>query len=230
MNHRRRRLLRAVVTAGSVGVAGCGTSGQNNTDPPSSPTDSRSPSRTTPTSPGLTPTPPGTPVQNPFTFDVEVVNAEPTPEDPPIVRITVTNDDDEAHSLSTSTYQFPFTATYAETDAATLVVLTRLSDWDNRGGECWAGLVKTQPATNGKSLQPGESVSAERAVMNAIEGNSESPAVCWPRDTFLFTHSYALDSSEPGLFDGEKFSWGFRVRVTAGPAIQVGAIQPFSKS
>lgn len=215
MRDSRRRFLQLGAGLISGGVAGC--SGRN------SPAEkNNSPTQTA--TPESTPTQVGTPFSVPFEFDVEVVNRQPTSDDPPLVRITVTNEDDEPHNLGTSSHEFPFTAASDTRDGATLVLLW---DWGDRGEDCWAGTPKSQPAYNGTTIGPGGSTSARRAVMNGAEGYSGPPETCWPRNTFLFTESYALDSSEPGAYDGETFNWGFWVRITEGPRIETWAIQPF---
>ena len=199
-----------MAATGGVGLAGC--SGSNEGEPKT-------------TTPGPTPTQPGEPFAVPFRFDVEVQNGQPTDRNPPLVKVSVTNEDDMAHSLDTATYQFPFTPTRATTDRGMLSLLTHPSDWER--GECWVGTPITLDAPNGESFDPGGSITVRRAIMNGTEGRTPQPDVCWPQDTFLLTETYALDSSEPGLYDGEEFSWGFWVRVTDTPAIQVGKIQPF---
>jgi len=241
----RRGLLRALVATGGLGLAGCtgsndgerrttappnesqptesdGTPEQTGTAPPSTGTASPRSSWT----PGPTPTQPGESFESPFRFDVEVVNSQPTASDPPTVRVSVTNEDDTTHSLDTPGYQFPFTGAMDTTDRGSISLLTPLNDWEDRDGECWAGTPKAQPSHNGESFEPGQSISARRAIMNSDKCDGQSQ-VDWPRDTFLFTESYALDSSEPEAYDGEKFFWGFWLRVTDTPSIQVGKIQPF---
>jgi len=246
MDINRRRVLRAIAATGAVGLAGCGGSnegGPGTTNPPdeSQQTESDgSPEQpgtaspqtgTTPPpsswTPGATPAQPGTLFSVPFKFDVEVVNSQPTPDGPPIVRITITNKDEENHSLTIRDWNFPFASARDTRDGARLVLATEIADWEDRDGRCWTARSAMLPDVNGKRFDPGESVSVRRAVMNQ-EGSRGSPAdACWPRDTFLFTELYFLDSSTPKSDDGRGFQWGFWVRVTDVPAIQVGEIQPF---
>ena len=216
-NGSRRRFLQLSTTLLAGGVAGC--SGQN------LPVE-RNDSPTQTTTPGPTPTQPGTPFSVPFGFDVEVVNRQPTPDEPPKVRITVTNEDSEPHTLGTPTWEFPFTAASDSRNGATLALLW---EWGDRGEGCWAGRPKAQDSSNGATIGPGESTSAVRAVVNGANGYGYGgqPEACWPRNTFLFTESYALDSSEPGVYDGETFSWGFWVRITEDSRIETWEAHPF---
>jgi len=179
--------------------------------------------------PGSTPTQPGAPFTTPFQFDVEVLNDRPTPDRPPLVRIAVTNEDEQPHTLTTPTNQFPFPATRAVTEAGPrlTVVFYNPTTQIDREEECWASEPLNQMVLNGKTIEPEESVTVRRAVMNEPGGYNEPPAVCWPRDTFLFTNTYFLDSSTPESTDGQEFQWGFWVRVTDTPAIQAGTIRPF---
>jgi hypothetical protein len=179
--------------------------------------------------PGPTPTQPGEPFTTPFQFDVEVLNDQPKPDRPPLVRIAVTNEGEQSHTLTTPTNQFPFPATRAVTEDGprlTVVFYNPTAQID-REEECWASEPLNQMVPNGKTIEPEESVTVRRAVMNEPGGYNEPPAVCWPRDTFLFTNTYFLDSSTPESTDGQEFQWGFWVRVTNAPAIQAEKIRPF---
>jgi len=179
------------------------------------------------------PTQPGEPFETPFRFDVEVVTPEPTPDSPPIVRITVTNGDDEPHSLMIADQKFPFGSNLGTRPAAGLVLVTELADWEDREGACWTGEPRALPTENGEQFDPGESASVRRAVMNREESQTNSgsqtgsPNTCWPRGTFLFTQHYTLGHPDPDIPERGEFEWGFWVRVTDAPAIQVGKIQPF---
>jgi len=223
MRKARRRFLRFGASLGAVGVAGCLSRGAGaGTDGPRTNT-ATNPETRSPTNTEMpTPTQPGQPFESPFRFDVEVVTPEPTPDSPPIVRITVTNEDDESHGLSIGDSKFPFGSNLGTRPEAGVVLVT---DWEDREGPCWTGKPRALPGINGEQFDPGESTSVRRAVMNRSQ--TKTPEACWPRRTFLFTQKYILgppDSVSSGKGD---FAWGFWVRVTDGPAIQVGKIQPF---
>ena len=234
MRKARRRFLRFGASLGAVGVAGCLSRGAGaGTDGPRTNT-ATNPETRSPTNTEMpTPTQPGQPFESPFRFDVEVVTPEPTPDSPPIVRITVTNEDDEPHNLMIADHMFPFGSNLGTRSEAGVVLVTGLADWEDREEPCWTGKPRALPAANGEQFDPGESTSVRRAVMNREESQpyresrTNTPNTCWPRGTFLFTQQYVLSLPDSDVPEKGEFEWGFRVRVADGPAIRVGKIQPF---
>lgn len=197
---RRRALL---ATLGTTLVTGCSARQIDGPD--------RSPGGQTETTTGADAV-----EESPFGHDASVVQATPTAERPPTVRITVRNEADAEHTLTTANYTFPFTDRTGEGDDQTSMLLTADVP-STRRGECWRSLPRHQPMINGKAFAPGESVSRKYAVQNP-----KSERVCWPPGEYAFVQTYYLNARDPGSIEGAtQYTWTVTLTVTDAPAVRV---------
>lgn len=250
MNQNRRDLLRTLAVVGGIGLAGCGTRGQETTEEPpaesTSPAGSHSevlpstrtiidssPERSTIDSSvsSSTATRPIPPNSIPFQFNMGMKISHPTSRDPPTLRVEITNTGDERHSLSKMEWTFPLTPMIGSNGDRLILILDTTSSAaetntpDRRQNGCWRAnhrSVFTRPLTNGKSFQPGETLTREYVILTAPgEQNEETIDRCWPTGTYALSERYWLDSSDVGSMDGQPLLWKFNIEITHDSSVYI---------
>lgn len=205
---RRRTLLAALPTAL---LAGCNQPSETTptTEPPTTSTPTP-----TPTSTSTTVSP-----ETVFGFDVTVVQETPTPDQPPVIQISVMNLSDSPRVLTISNHPFPFASPEGSGDDASLILSEDVPT--GREEDCWTGPWKQLPMISGHQFSPADTVSREYAVLNP-----ENHETCWPPGRYEFTQTYYLDPDAPTTTDGgTEFDWGFTIQVHDEATISIAEIQ-----
>jgi hypothetical protein len=214
MERSRRTLLRTLLAAGSVGLAGCDSLGEASPE--------GSPSRGSPGEQPRSGTDGGGGESTP-PDDSPGSSRTPRTDPSPTFELRITNTDDRAHSLTTGTWTFPFVRLGPAGDS--LLVLEN-TDWGltpPSGGdvECWkAPLVPVDPTSRGIRFDPGESLTREYLICNHVDEMDDS-ADCWPPGEYGFRYVFWLDSPSLHLREGHPFTWHLDLRVDDVPSISV---------
>lgn len=252
MNQSRRDLLRALAVTGGMGVAGCSgltTDEYALTDSPSpsgSPTsqvptqstsdhplastvtdtpDSSTPSTSTSVPPTNTSTVTDGPADMPFQFEAEAITAEPTTETPPVLRIQITNTDDQPHSLTTLNWTQPINPLFTEIGGQPMQLLESYEGviFPEAEPPCWKSAVSpSSTGRNGTRFAAGESITGEYVILPTAD-EPEDISDCYPAGMGTFSQRYWLDPSQTGNLDGEEFTWVLEVRIDDTQAIAVSS-------
>lgn len=155
----------------------------------------------------------------PFQFGVEVSEAKPSRQSPPIILVKIKNTDNTDHILTISNNDFPFGSPGSnKKDGHSLLLSSDVPH--QKEGDCWRGDWKSEPMISGMKFGPEDSTSEKYAILNPREQTR-----CWPIGTFEFRDTYYLDPPDTNSKASEnKFEWGFGIKISENKTISVSNI------
>jgi len=161
----------------------------------------------------------------PFRFEAGAITAEPTTETPPVLRIQITNADDQPHSLTTQSWEQPINLLRTEIGGQAIQLLQDYEDSLFPGAKppCWkSGPTPISPTRNGTQFAAGESITGEYVIL-PFASEPADISECYPAGTGTFSQTYWLDSSQTGDLDGAEFTWDLEVQIDNTQAIAVSS-------